>query len=402
MTLAAFRNVIRQHRRSAPPVLAVAAGIAALVLATGFIEWNLWFGRESTIHSQLGHVRVFKEGYRGKGTAEPFKYLLADEATVRTLEAQPHVVAVAPRLSFNGLISQGDSTISFIGEGVAPDKEASLARSLTIVEGGPLSVREPQGIVLGQGLAANLGVKPGDAVVLVVNTESGGINGVEARVLGFFRTITKAYDDTALRVPITLARELLRVSGAHSHALVLDKTESTDSVVRALRHQFAREPLEFVPWYDLADFYNKTAALFSRQVTVLHVIVAIIILLGISNSMMMNVLERTNEIGTAMALGTRRSRILGLFLSEGMLLGVFGGLLGLAGGYFAAKGISAIGIPMPPPPGMSFGYSAGIMVSWLAALQAFVLAVLTTLAASVYPAWRASRLTIVDALRHNR
>jgi putative ABC transport system permease protein len=157
-----------------------------------------------------------------------------------------------------------------------------------------------------------------------------------------------------------------------------------------------------VPWYDLADFYNKTAALFSRQVTVLHVIVAIIILLGISNSMMMNVLERTNEIGTAMALGTRRSRILGLFLSEGMLLGVFGGLLGLAGGYFAAKGISAIGIPMPPPPGMSFGYSAGIMVSWLAALQAFVLAVLTTLAASVYPAWRASRLTIVDALRHNR
>jgi putative ABC transport system permease protein len=402
MTLAAFRNVIRQHRRSAPPVLAVAAGIAALVLATGFIEWNLWFGRESTIHSQLGHVRVFKEGYREKGTAEPFEYLLAEDSLMRTLEAQPHVVAVAPRLSFSGLVSQGDATISFIGEGVAPDKEASLARSLTIVEGGPLSVREPQGIVLGQGLAANLGVKPGDAVVLVVNTESGGINGVEARVLGFFRTITKAYDDTALRVPITLARELLRVSGAHSHALVLDKTESTDSVVRALRHQFAREPLEFVPWYDLADFYNKTAALFSRQVTVLHVIVAIIILLGISNSMMMNVLERTNEIGTAMALGTRRSRILGLFLSEGMLLGVFGGLLGLAGGYFAAKGISAIGIPMPPPPGMSFGYSAGIMVSWLAALQAFVLAVLTTLAASVYPAWRASRLTIVDALRHNR
>jgi len=383
-------------------VLAVAAGIASLILATGFIDWNLWFGRESTIHSQLGHVRVFKAGYRQAGTAEPFVYLLTDDALVRTVEAQPHVLAVAPRLSFNGLISHGDSTISFIGEGVAPDKEELLARSVTNVQGEALSLAEPDGIVLGQGLAANLGAGPGDTVVLVANTAHGGINAVEARVRGVFRTITKAYDDAALRAPITLARQLLRISGAHSHALVLDKTENTDSVVAGLRQHFRGQPLEFVPWHELADFYNKTAGLFSRQVAVLHVIIAVIIMLSISNSMMMNVLERTSEIGTAMALGTTRSGVLRLFLSEGLLLGVFGGLLGLLAGYFAARVISAIGIPMPAPPGMSFGYTAGIMVSWLAALDAFALAVGTTLAASVYPAWRASRLSIIDALRHNR
>jgi len=59
ITVLALKNVIRQRRRSLIALLAVACGIASLILASGFIEWNLWFGRESTIHSQLGHVRIF-------------------------------------------------------------------------------------------------------------------------------------------------------------------------------------------------------------------------------------------------------------------------------------------------------------------------------------------------------
>ena len=381
----------------------MALGVMSLILASGFIEWNLWFGRESTIHSQLGHVRVFKPGFLESGTADPFAYLLVDNARERRrIENQPHVIALAPRLSFNGLISHGDSTISFIGEGVSPDREESLSRSLTIVEGEPLMSADPKGIILGQGLAANLGARPGDTIVLLANTATGGVNAVEVRVRGLFRTITKAYDDSALRTPIAMARELLRVAGSHSYALVLDKTENTDAVVAALRQQFRGQPFQFVPWHELADFYNKTAALFSRQVAVLRVIIAVIIVLSISNSMMMSVVERTGEIGTAMAIGTSRQGILRLFLSEGALLGIFGGLFGLVGGYAAAKLVSAIGIPMPPPPGMAFGYTAGIMVSWPLALEAFALAVATTLAASLYPAWKASRMTIVDALRHNR
>jgi putative ABC transport system permease protein len=103
-----------------------------------------------------------------------------------------------------------------------------------------------------------------------------------------------------------------------------------------------------------------------------------------------------------MALGSESKGILRLFVSEGMLLGCFGGIAGLLIGVALAAVISAIGIPMPPPPGVTHGYTISIYVTWTDALQSFVIAVVTTLIASVYPAWIASRKQIVDALRHSR
>jgi len=148
--------------------------------------------------------------------------------------------------------------------------------------------------------------------------------------------------------------------------------------------------------------YNKTARLFTRQTSVLYLIVALLIVLSISNTMIMGVLDRTGEIGTLMALGFRRARVLRLFVLEGGILGIVGGLLGTLLGVGAAQVISAIGIPMPPPPGSDSGFTAQILVDTPLVAKGIVLAVSTTLLASLYPAWRASRLVIVDALRHNR
>jgi putative ABC transport system permease protein len=113
-------------------------------------------------------------------------------------------------------------------------------------------------------------------------------------------------------------------------------------------------------------------------------------------------MERIGEIGTSMALGIRRTGVMRLFLSEGALLGCFGGLVGVAVGVVLAMVISAVGIPMPPPPGMGRGYTGQILVTWDIALSSFLLAVGTTLVASIIPAWKASRMEIVNALRHNR
>jgi len=176
----------------------------------------------------------------------------------------------------------------------------------------------------------------------------------------------------------------------------------TDQVMAHLKNEPAMAGYEVVPWTRLADFYNKTVALFSRQMGVVKLIIAVIIVLSISNTMTMSVMERTVEIGTAMALGVRRQRILVLFLLEGGLLGAIGGICGVILGYLAAQAISAVGIPMPPAPGMSRGFVAGIIVTPSIVFDALLLAVSTTLIASIYPAWRASRLVIVDALRHNR
>jgi putative ABC transport system permease protein len=91
-----------------------------------------------------------------------------------------------------------------------------------------------------------------------------------------------------------------------------------------------------------------------------------------------------------------------LFILEGTLIGLIGGIIGILLGYAAALVISAIGIPMPPPPGMAHGYMGKILVTLPLATDAFLLALLTTLVASIVPAWKASRMNIVDALRCNQ
>ncbi|HNH24842.1 MAG TPA: FtsX-like permease family protein, partial [Accumulibacter sp.] len=205
-----------------------------------------------------------------------------------------------------------------------------------------------------------------------------------------------------VRLPISTAQSLLKVGGSHLWVMLLDKTEDTSAVLAKLRDSFAGRSLEFVPWNDLADFYNKTVTLFRKQVGVIKVIIAIIIVLSISNTLMMNVVERTGEIGTALAVGITRSKIMRSFVLEGVLLGVGGGLIGMLIGAVAAHIISLIGIPMPPPPGMARGYTAEILVNARLLFDAFMLAAGTTLLASLYPAWKASRMVIVDALRFNR
>jgi putative ABC transport system permease protein len=397
----AWRNVARHRRRSAMAVAAVAFGIAALMLSSGFIEWIYFDMREATIHGQLGHVQIVRPGYFENGTADPRRFLLPDQipSVVRAVDG---VRDVAPRLAFSGLVSLGETTLSFVGEGVDPLRERELSRAVRIDAGSALGQANERAVLLGAGLARNLGAKVGDRVVLLSRKGSGGVNAVEVGVKGVFSTVSKAYDDSALRLPIDTARALTGLRGAQSWVVLLDDTARTDRAAQALRKALPADRYEVVPWLQLADFYRKTVALFSRQVGVVTAIIGAIIVLSISNIMVMSVVERTGEIGTSLALGATRRRILREFVLEGMLLGLLGGLIGVALGVALAAIVSAIGIPMPPPPGMAHGFIGQIRITPVLTAQAFLLAAVTALAASFYPAWKASRLPVVDALRHNR
>ena len=399
-----LRNLLRHRRRTGMGLLAISFGVMAMLLAGGFIEWSNWFLRETTIEAHLGHIQVVKEGYFEAGEADPFAYLIPSSAPMATeIATTEHVVTVTPRLSLSGLISFDDVSISFLGEGVDPTREAQVSKRLTIVEGGNLDSARPDGIIVGKGLAKNLKVEPGATVVLMASPEGGGLGAVEAQVVGIFQTSNKASDDASLRMPIAMAQRLIRVDGAHRWIVLLDDTGATQDTLAALRARFAGTAgFEFVPWSDLADFYNKTAKLFAAQVNVVWVVIALIIVVSISNTLIMNVMERTGEIGTLMALGLRRRKILMLFLSEGVALGALGGVVGAAVGWLLAKGISAIGIPMPPAPGMDFPVDGLIMVTAPLVIGGVILGLGATIAASIYPARKAARLEIVDALRHAR
>jgi len=401
--LVGYRNVIRQRRRTGFNVSAVAIGLTALILAGGFTEWIFWATRQAVIESGFGHIQVVRRGFFDAGLADPFQFLLQERSGEREILKQvPGLDRVAPKLSFTGLISWGDTTIPFIAEGVDPDAERNFANRSLIRQGVGLSEEQPNGIVLGRGLAASLGVTVGDPVVLLANTKAGGTNGADVRVIGLFSTASKAYDDSALRVPLVVAQRLLRVSGVHRWVLVLKDTAETDRATAWLRTKLSLSEFDIVPWYDIADFYKKTTALLSRQLAVVNLIVGAIIVLTISNSLMMSVMERTGEIGTSLAIGVSRRGILNRFLAEGASIGLIGGFMGVLVGLALAFAISTQGIPMPPPPGGSDSYTARILVTWNIAASALGLSILTTLAASVFPAWKASRLIITDALRHNR
>lgn len=401
----AFRNILRQKRRSFVGLSAITAGVIALLLAAGFFEWNYDGMREGTIRSQIGHIQVVRPGFRDAGAADPFQFLIPLDSPERKLiETFPLVEAVAPRLTFNGLISKGESTVSFLADGVDPIPEKKLNGYLTLLQGTNLESIKADEVIVGEGLAKTLGVKVGERVVLLANTKSRGVNAIEVTVKGIFATPTKAYDDYALRVPLETAQRLLKTSDVHAWLVVLSKTSKTDSLIEKMREKIPSKDLQFVPWHetDAADMYKKTVTLFSRQVLVVKLMIAIIIVLSIANTMMTNVRERTAEIGTCMALGDTQRTVLRRFIAEGVSMGLIGGLLGLVLGGVLAVVISAIGIPMPPPPGMTSGYIAGIMLTPGILIDAFLLAVVTTFFAGLYPAWKASRLQIVDALRHAR
>lgn len=398
-----IRSALRQRGRTVSAIAVVAAAVVAMLLASGFIEWNLRFGRESTIHSQLGHLRVYRQGYQQSGQAFPFRFLLPASGPERdAIATAPHVVTAAPRLSFAGLVSLGDSTLSFLGEGIDPDREAELSRLISVVDGQPPSASDPKGFFVGKGLADTLGARIGDTLVLVATSKEGGVNAIEGTLRGTFATITKAYDDAAIRVPIEAARSLLKVTGVHHWAVVLDDTDRTEAVATQLRAALAGKGAEVVTWSELADFYNKTATLFRKQMNVMKAIIAVIVLFSVANTMMMTVLERTAEIGTRMAIGTRRRDVMTGFLVEGAMVGGLGALIGIAAGVVLGALISWVGIPMPPAPGMTQGFRAEVLLTPGMAIEAWILATAVTTIASLYPAWRASRLPIVDALRYAR
>ena len=401
----AVRNVFRNRRRTLITLAAMGFGAAAIIVFGGFVH-SIYFGvRESTIRSQVGHIQIYRKGYSEKGNLAPYDYLIADYPALReALQRLPHVRTVTARLGFSGLVSTGDTTTAFVGAGVVPEGEMNLSALAVIVDGNDLASRDPRGVTLGVGLARAFGVKPGDDLTLLTTTKAGAINALAVKVRGVWESGEKAYDDRFLRVGLPEAQRVLDLESGEvqSIVLLLDATDNT-AAVRARIEQLIRErglDLEIRTWDDLALRYHQVRELFGRIFAVLTLIVSVMVVFGITNTMTMAIFERTREIGTVMALGTRRRGVVAMFVLEGFVLGVLGALAGLALGVVLAKAISAIGIQLPPPPGSTRGFTVQIFVVPAVLAQAAQLSIVAATLASLYPAWRAARVNVVEALRH--
>ena len=399
--LLALRNLRRQFRRSLTALLSIGFGVAALLVATGFNAAMFEEFREATIRSQFGHLQITRPGFQERGRSDPWAYLLPGDLAVDPALLPP-ASTVSPRLLLNGLVSFGELTLPFMSEGIDPARDMLDDRSLRIEHGRRLAAGDHRHVVLGEGLARQLEVGPGESVVLLVNTPTGQLGAAEAEVAGVFSSFSQEFDDAALLLPLSLARELAQVEGAHAWLVFLQDTSTTASALGPVRNALPADEFDVQPWYTLAEFYARASALFQQQLDLVKGIVVFIILLGIGNTMMMSVLERTGEIGTVMALGNTRASVMRGFLLEGALLGLLGAVLGVLAALGVGQLLALAAIEMPPPPTFARSYDAALLITPPMVLEVLLIAIVTTTLASFYPAWRASRMEIVEAIRHAR
>lgn len=399
----ALRNVFRHRLRTALTLAAIVSGVAGLILTGGFVEDSLLQLREATIHSQIGHLQIYRTGYYARGLQRPYEFMIdKPDDVLRTVARLPDLQDAMVRLNFSGVINNGRTDLPIVGVGLEPEKENRLGSFVSITAGRTLRADDTYRILLGEGVAKSSRLRPGDSATLLVTTAGGALNTLDFEVAGIFRSFSREYDARTVRIPLAAAKELLDVNAANAVVVALMDTDATASAAAFLRRNLDAKRYDVKTWDELADFYGKTAALYRRQFAVLQAIILVAVLLSVANSINMSTFDRIGEFGTLRALGSRSATILRLVLSENLLLGLAGALGGAIIGIALAWAISAIGIPMPPPPNSNAGYTAMIrVVPWIV-IASMLIGFAATVGAALWPAVRVARLPVVDALRQNQ
>ncbi|MCX7957330.1 MAG: ABC transporter permease [Endomicrobia bacterium] len=401
----ALRNVFRNKRRTLLTFFAIISGVVALIVFGGFVEFSFWGLRESTIRSQLGHIQIYKKGYNQNYLSEPYKYLLSEYQKVKNLlNKLPYIEVVTAGLSNSGLISSGERTLNCIIKGVEPESETKLTSFESLIEGENLNNYCDQPcVIIGSELYKGLGVRVGENITLVMTTVDGGLNAIDVKIVGVCQSGSKEYDSVIVKIPLKILQRLMNTESVEKIIVLLNETENTDRVVDLINKSSKDNNLniETKKWNELATYYNAVVRLYNGIFSVIKFIIASIVFFSIANTITMSIFERYREIGTLRAIGTKRSLVVLLLLLEGLLIGVIGGIIGCVFGIFIAKIINISGgICIPPPPGMSSGYTALILVVPKILLYSYISTIIISVVSSFYPAFRASKLKIVEALRY--
>ena len=398
----ALRNLFRQKIRTLITLATIVFGVAALILAGGFVEDVYIQLRDATIKSRFGYIQLYRAGYYQFGRRDPYKYMIEEpEKLISIFNQLPVVTDVLQRLNFTAMLNNSKTDRSVAVEGVEPAKEIELASFLSILAGRHLKDDDAYSIVLGEGVAIALNLKPGDFINIVTNTTAGSMNSLEFEVVGIFRSFSKEFDARAVRIPLATAKELLDTNAVHSLVFSLSDVVAVEPVMAWLRKNILRSTYEAKTWLELDDFYPKTVQLYESQFGVLQLIILVIVLLSVANSVSMTANERIGEFGTLRAIGRSSNDVYRLLIIENTVLGLVGSVIGIVVGIGLAYGISKVGLPMPPPPNANAGYTAYIRIVPAVCIAAFLIGTAATIVSALLTCRRPTRVPIADALRQN-
>jgi putative ABC transport system permease protein len=460
----AFRNILRNRRRSAVTALAVAVGVLAMLMF-GTFQTYVFRGFQTLVVQHTGHLTVFRKGYFIYGAGNPTEWdidgyeqvmaLIKDDPVLR-----PMLRVVTPRLQLSGIASyvsaDNDAAKTFLSIGVVPSDRDRMRLwdeyGVTLPYHPSDTMRDdaPARGLLGVGMARILGIcgveglgectprparatpadapslpadlatlaadaattdtaKPADGlprINLIAATAGGTPNVVSLTVTGVDEQQAKELDDAYIGMHIALAQQLVYGRGVPkvtSIVLLLDRSEQM-SAARARLGAIFREhglPLEVRDFAELTSFYTQSLDFFDALFLFIAIIMGVIVLFTVVNTMTMAVVERTAEIGTTRALGLRRGIVRRQFVLEGCMLGVLGASLGVALTFVAAAALNGAGLTWTPPGNQtSVPFRVAIVGNETMVVGIWAALVVVATLAALIPANRAARLQVVDALRH--
>ena len=397
----AWRNIWRNKRRSLIIIVAIAVG-----LLCGLFASAVMFGMgesliNSTIDRDLGHIQIHTE------TFEDDK-LLTDTipSSIKILseiKSQPNVIGASARLNVEGMISSATSSGGVRITGIIPDDESKVTSVHNqIVAGSYFESEDANQILLGNKLAENLGIRERSKVVLSFQGLDGTIIYGAFRVTGIFRTESTMFDRSTIFIREDDILTLLDSEPIyHEIAIRVNSVQNVDTVYSNLTKSFNH--LSVQSWKELAPELKLMDEMIGLQLNIFLGVILFALLFGITNTMLMSVLERVREFGVLMAIGMKRKRVFSMIIFETIMLSLIGGIIGMIlasitvtyFGYaginlsaftagFSEWGLSSILYPVLP---ISFYFSITIMILF------------TSVFSAIYPAIKAIKLKPATAIR---
>jgi ABC-type lipoprotein release transport system permease subunit len=395
----AYRDLGRNRRRSFFSCLALALGLALLLLMAAFVRGEMEGAMDSTIRLQSGHLQVRSKTYEDGKTSLKWEDMVENpEQVASQIAALEPVELATPRLFANGIVTVGDETSGVSVFGIDPLSSANKPYRDGLVSGEFITADDREGVLIGQALAEKLDLKPGDKINLTVNTSNGEIDEQSFIIRGIYTTQTNAFDIVTVFMPLAKAQAITRTENhASSIFILLKNSQQADEVASALQSA----SYKVLTWQDMNEMILQFEELASSYMVIFYLIVLAITATVIVNTLVMAVFERTREIGIMTAIGMKGRQVMGMFLAESTLLAVGGVFLGILLGlvvvaYFTKFGfyVGDMGVS-----GMLIGNTIYTHLVVEDAVTLTILALMVTLIGGLYPAVLAARMEPVDALR---
>jgi putative ABC transport system permease protein len=460
----ALRNLLRNRRRSLTTLLAMVVGLSAVLVFGGYRSNALLSLETSLVqgggHLQIHREGYFLYGTRTPASYGIADYTRIVDALLADPALAPLIRVVTPSLQINGLagnFAAGVST-SVVANGVIVER---LNRMLTWNEHGILIYTRPQraladdpeAAVIGTGVARLLrlceplavpdcvdegprmgspepgadapadltelaalaaadrppeAARPANRIELLVPNTRGAPNVGTVTVLAAVNLGYKATDDVYLGLHLEKAQRLVYGNAPPEATAIVLQLQRTRDMPQAIAHVQRilaaighPQPLEVQTFDALNSLYPQSVQFFGSVFGFIAVLIGVVVLFTIGNTMSMTVVERTVEIGTLRAIGVRRRDIRTMFVCEALMLGTLGAAIGIAVALVTATVINHAGLTWTPP-GFVIVLAIQILVwgDWLLIFGSAGGLIAVTVAAAAWPANRAARAQVVDALRH--